>query len=106
MLRSHVNWLCVIFVKPAGLSLDVARGHRLTFDDEESFISYLDIAARIFEAADDEEGRYDGRNVGVVNETRGVSAKFPRGTPLCVSIGLAHRFSPWLHPYLPWTGPA
>lgn len=106
MLRSHVNWLSVIFVKPAGLSPDVARGHRLTFDEEESFVSYLDLAAGMVEAAIDEEGRYEGRNVGVVNKTRGVGAKFPRGTPLCVLMGLVRHFFPWLHPYLPSTGPA
>lgn len=105
VLRSHVDWLSVVFVKPAGLSSDVACRHRLAFGDEESFISYLDPAAGMIEAADDEEGRYGGRNVDVVNNTRGVGAKFPRGTPLCVLIGLAHNFFPWLHPYLPLTGP-
>lgn len=106
MLRSHADWLSVVFVKPAGLSPDVARGHKLTFDEEESFISHLDLAAGMVEAADDEEGRYCGRNVGVVNKTRGIGAKFPRGTPLCVLMGLMRHFFPWLHRYLPSTGPA
>lgn len=106
MLRSHEDWISVIFVKPAGLSPDVARGHRLTLDEQESFISYLDLAAGMIEVADDEEGRYDGRNVGVVNKTRGVGAKFPHGTPWCILTGLVRHFFPWLHPYLPSTGPA
>ncbi|KAK3328282.1 hypothetical protein B0T19DRAFT_442194 [Cercophora scortea] len=29
-----------IFIKPGGLSVDVSRGHRLTLDEEESFVSY------------------------------------------------------------------
>ena len=39
---------------------------------------YLDLAAAMIEAADDGEGRYDGRNVGVVNT--GGRARFPTGT--------------------------
>jgi hypothetical protein len=105
-LRSHADWISTIFIKPAGLSLDVSRGHRLTLDEEESFISYLDLSAGMIEAAGDEEGRYDGRNVGVVNAERGVGAKFPRGTPICIMMGLMRHFFPWMHPYLPTTGPA
>ncbi|KAL8792407.1 MAG: hypothetical protein Q9195_005021 [Heterodermia aff. obscurata] len=105
ILRAEADWLSTIFIKPAGLSMDVSRGHKLTLDEEESFISYLDLAAGMIEAADDEEARYDGRNVGVVNAKRGVGAKFPRGTPMCIWLGLVRHFFPWLHPYLPSTGP-
>jgi hypothetical protein len=105
-LRSQSDWVSTIFIKPAGLSVDISRGHRLTLDEEESFISYLDLSAGMLEAADDDEGRYDGRNVGVVNAKRGVGAKFPSGTPACILIGLTRHFLPWLHPYLPTTGPA
>ena len=105
-LRSHADWITTIYVKPAGLSVDVSRGHQLTLDEDESFISYLDLAAGMIEAVDDEEGRYDERNVCVVNKTRGVGAKFPRGTPWCILMGLTRHFFPWLHPYLPSTGPA
>ena len=105
LLRSHEDWVSTIFIKPAGLSSDVARGHRLTLDEEESFISYLDLSAGMIEAAEDEEGRFDGRNVCVVNQTHGVGAKFPKGTPMCILMGLMRHFFPWLHPYLPLTGP-
>lgn len=106
LLRSQSDWLSTIFIKPAGLSVDVQRGHTLTLDEEESFISYLDLSAGMIEAAQDEEGRYDGMNVGVVNKTRGVGAKFPRGTPMCIMMGLMRHFFPFLHPYLPTTGPS
>ena len=105
-LRSHDDWISTIFIKPGGLSPDISRGHQLSLDEEESFISYLDLSAAMIEAADDGEGRYDGRNVGVLNGKRGVGAKFPRGTPTCILMGLLRHFFPWLHPYLPWTGPA
>lgn len=106
LLQSHEDWLSAIFVKPAGLSPDVARGHRLTLDEQESLISYLDLAAGMVQAADDEDGRYVGRNIGVVNRSCGAGAKFPRGTPLCILMGLMRHFFPWLHLYLPSTGPA
>ncbi|KAF2133654.1 putative NAD-dependent epimerase/dehydratase [Dothidotthia symphoricarpi CBS 119687] len=106
LLRSHSNWLSTIFIKPAGLSPDVSRGHRLTLNEEESFISYLDLSAAMIEASQDPEGRFDGRNVGVVNAKSGVGAKFPRGTPMCILMGLTRHFFPWLHAYLPTTGPA
>ncbi|KAI0595130.1 putative NAD-dependent epimerase/dehydratase [Biscogniauxia sp. FL1348] len=106
-LRSHSDWISTIYIKPAGLSPDISRGHKLTLDEEESFISYLDLSAGMIEAAQDDEGRYDGRNVGVVNAKRGVGAKFPQGTPMCILMGLARHFFPWAHPYLPsGTGPA
>lgn len=106
LLRSHEDWVSTIFIKPAGLSPDISRGHRLTLDEEESFISYLDLSAGMIEAADNEEMLYDGRNVCVVNEKRGVGAKFPSGTPMCILMGLMRHFCPWLHAYLPSTGPA
>jgi putative NADH-flavin reductase len=105
-LRSQADWVSTIYIKPAGLSPDVSRGHKLSLDEEESFISYLDLSAGMIEAAQDEEGRYDQRNVAVVNATRGVGAKFPRGTPMCILMGLMRHFFPLLHPYLPSTGPA
>lgn len=104
MLRAEESWLTTIFIKPGGLSLDVQRGHKLSLDQQESFISYYDLAAAMIEAADDAEGRYDMQNVGVCNTNGG--AKFPPGTPMCIAMGLLRHFFPWLHNYLPSTGPA
>lgn len=105
MMRAESSWLPSIFIKPAGLSPDISRGHRLTLDEEESFISYLDLSAGMIEAVQDPEGRYHARNVGVVNAKRGVGARFPSGTPMCILMGLMRHFFPWMHPYLPSTGP-
>lgn len=106
VLRSHESWLDTIFIKPGGLSVDISRGHQLTLDHEDSFLSYLDLSAGMIEAADDEEGRYNGRNVGIINATKGKGAAFPKGTPLCILMGLLRHYLPWLHPYLPYTGPS
>ena len=103
-LRQQEDLVSTIFIKPGGLAVDVQRGHELNLDHDESFISYLDLAAAMIEAADDKEGKYEMKNVSVVN-TNG-SAKFPSGTPLCLATGLARHFFPFLHAYLPSTGPS
>lgn len=103
-LRGHEEWLTTIFVKPGALSVDLQRGHALSLTDEDSPLSYLDLAAAMIEAVDDEQGRYDQKNVSVVN-TNG-RAKFPTGTPMCILMGLLRHFFPFLHNYLPAnTGP-
>jgi putative NADH-flavin reductase len=104
LLRAEENWVSTVFIKPGGLSVDIQRGHALSLDHEESFISYLDLAAAMIEAADDAEGRFDMKNVSVVNKNGG--AKFPPGTPMCILMGLLRHFFPFLHNYLPSTGPS
>nr|UIK22906.1 NAD-dependent epimerase [Trichoderma rhododendri] len=104
ILRAEATWLTTIYVKPGALSVDVQRGHALSLTDENSPLSYLDLAAAMIEAVDDPDGRYDMRNVSVVN-TNG-RAKFPSGTPMCILTGLIRHFFPFLHLYLPSTGPS
>ncbi|RAH41252.1 oxidoreductase tpcG [Aspergillus brunneoviolaceus CBS 621.78] len=103
-LRAQEDLVSTIFIKPGGLAVDAQRGHELNLDHDESFVSYLDLAAGMIEAADDEGGRYQMKNVSVVN--RNGSAKFPSGTPMCIATGLARHFFPFLHAYLPSTGPS
>ena len=104
ILRAQQAWIHTIFIKPGALSVDRQRGHGLSFTDESSPLSYLDLAAAMIEAADDPDGRYDMRNVGVVNING--AAKFPAGTPLCILTGLLRHFFPFLHAHLPSTGPS
>lgn len=98
-LRAEQDWVSTVFIKPGGLANDKQRGHKLSLDEQESFISYLDLAAAMVETADDEEGRYDMQNVSVVNS--GEAAAFPRSTPAVILYGLLIHFFPWSHPYLP-----
>ncbi|KAH8698800.1 putative NAD-dependent epimerase/dehydratase [Talaromyces proteolyticus] len=103
-LRAQEDIATTIFIKPGGLSVDKQRGHKLDLDHEETFVSYLDLAAAMIEAADNVDDRYDMKNVGVVNTNGG--ARFPSGTPLCILTGLLRYYFPFLHPYLPSPGPA
>ncbi|KAJ2980496.1 hypothetical protein NQ176_g2604 [Zarea fungicola] len=102
LLRAEEDWLTTVFIKPGALSVDEQRGHALSLTDADNPVSYLDLAAAMIEAADDQEGLYDMQNLGVIN-TNG-AATFPSGTPLCILLGLLRHFFPVLHPYLPSTG--
>ncbi|KAL2859779.1 uncharacterized protein BJX67DRAFT_387296 [Aspergillus lucknowensis] len=69
LMRANEAWVTSIFIKPGGLSVDIQRGHKLDFDEQESFISYLDLAAAMLEAADEGAGLYDGRNINLTAST-------------------------------------
>ncbi|KAF7585478.1 hypothetical protein BBP40_010816 [Aspergillus hancockii] len=103
LLRQQHEWLSTIFIKPGGLSLDVAHGHALSLTEEQSPLSYADLAAAMIEAVEEPDGRWDMRNVGVVSVNG--RAKFPAGAPLCIAMGFVRHYLPFLHPYLPSTGP-
>ncbi|KAL4755973.1 NAD(P)-binding oxidoreductase [Aspergillus foveolatus] len=93
LLRAEIHWLTTIFIKPGALSVDEQRGHALSLTDETSPLSYLDLAAVMVEAVDDPDGRYDMRDVSVVN-TNG-PAKFSTGSPVCLySDGACDAFLP------------
>jgi len=105
LLQAEEEWLNALYVKPAMLSVDYQRGHALSLtDQDENPLSYLDLAAAMIEAANDDEGHYVGKDVSVVNT--GGKAKFPAGTPMCILLGLISCWFPRLYPYLPAnTGP-
>jgi hypothetical protein len=102
-LRDQQDWVSTIFIKPGGLAVDVQRGHELSLTEERSPLSYLDLAAGMIEAADDPDGKWDMKNVGVLYS--GETLQFPRGALMCISMGLVRHYFPFLHPYLPATGP-
>ncbi|KAF2111965.1 hypothetical protein BDV96DRAFT_498421, partial [Lophiotrema nucula] len=104
LLHAQEDWLAALYFKPGALVLDEQRGHSLSFTDKGSPLSYPDLAAAMLEVADDHTGLYERRNVSVAN-TNG-RARFPRGTPSCIFMGLLRHFFPYLHPYLPATGPS
>jgi hypothetical protein len=102
-LRAQQDWVSTIFIKPGGLSVDQQRGHFLSLTEEKSPLSYLDLAAGMIEAANDPDSRWDMKNVGVGWTDQ--EAAWPRGAFMCIAMGLVRHYLPFLHPYLPATGP-
>lgn len=78
------------------------RGHKVDLHEQETFISYLDLAAGMIEAAKDSSNQYDMKDVTVRN-TNG-SARFPPTLPFLAFVGILRHFFPWLHPFLPLLG--
>ncbi|KAK2767082.1 hypothetical protein FQN54_006401 [Arachnomyces sp. PD_36] len=102
MLRGQQDWVSSVFIKPGGLVVDKQRGHKLDLYQQETFVSYLDLAAAMVEAADEDDNRYDMKDVTVQNVAG--SARFPFKLPIMVISGVLSHFFPSLYPYLPQLG--
>lgn len=102
MLRAQQDWVSSVFIKPGGLVIDKQRGHKLDLKNQETFLSYLDLAAAMVEAADEPDSRYDMQDVTVQNVAG--SARFPAKLPIMVISGVLSHFFPSLYPYLPQLG--
>ncbi|AEO66250.1 uncharacterized protein THITE_2077799 [Thermothielavioides terrestris NRRL 8126] len=89
LLRAQSAWVSTVFVKPAALAVDQQRGHALSLEESDGPLSYLDLAAAMVEAADDEEGRYDGRN-----------PRFPADGPLRLFGNLMTHYFPSSYSFL------
>lgn len=99
MLRAEQDWLTSIYVKPGALSVDTRRGFALSLTEQHGPTSYLDLAAGMLAAVDDEQRLYDGKSVSLIC-TNG-AAQFPKGTAMCILSGLLRHYFPWMHSYLP-----
>ncbi|KAF1931302.1 NAD(P)-binding protein [Didymella exigua CBS 183.55] len=97
-LRQHEDWLDLTFVMPGGLTHDVQQGHELSETKQQTFISFLDLAAGMIEVADS-GGEWEGKHVSVVLK-EGRKAGFEWGAPLAIGQGLLFSFFPWLYRWL------
>lgn len=86
-LREQEDWLSAGFIAPGGIAHDVQRGHKLSATGQQTFISFLDVAADMIEVAHDESGRWDMQHVGVVGSSD-VKAKLPFEAPVHIISGL------------------
>lgn len=98
-LQTQDNWISSTFITPGGISHDVQRGHTLSESEQQTFISFLDVAAGMIEVADEESGRWDGKLVCVVGSS-GVKARIPWSAPLELVKGLVWYWCPWMYAYL------
>lgn len=98
LLRAESDWVEFAIMKPGGLSWDIARGHQLSLDHQQTFISYADLINGMIEVADASSGRYDGKCVSVVVPGGKAKAAYENG-PLLLKGILVH-FIPWLYGWL------
>ncbi|KAK3684470.1 hypothetical protein LTR37_020247 [Vermiconidia calcicola] len=99
-LRSH-DWVKMVFVKPGGLSHDKPRGHVFSTERQQTFLSFLDLAAGMVELADSADDRWDMKNVSVNPASPGTAVEWR--IPYFALKGITWHFLPFLYPHLsPW----
>jgi putative NADH-flavin reductase len=91
-LRSQESWITSTFIKPGGLVHDDQKGHMLSTETQQTFLSFLDLAAGMVEVADTEGDKWDMKNVSVLPTAKDV--KFEWMAPINLVKGLlCHFFS-------------
>lgn len=98
LLRAETDWIDFVIMKPGGLSWDIARGHEISFDREQTYISYADLVNGMIEVADETDGKYDGRCVSVVVPSGSAKTAY-ENLPLLFKGILVH-FFPGLYGWL------
>lgn len=96
-LRQHEDWLRFCIVKSGGISVDVAGGHEVRFDKQQTFTSYADLAGGMLDVAEEEGDKYDGKNVSVIS-SRQARPEYDNA-PLLLR-GLLVYWFPWLYSWL------
>ncbi|KAG8527117.1 uncharacterized protein KY384_008546 [Bacidia gigantensis] len=97
-LRDRQDWISTTFIKPAGLVHDAQKGHQLSTEKQQSFLSFLDLAAGMIEVADAEGNQWDKKNVSVLPTGKNVKVEYM--APVYLAKGLLCHFLPSLYPYL------
>lgn len=97
-LRSQESWITSVFIKPGGLVHDKQKGHALSTEKQQTFLSFLDMAAGMVEVADAEDDKWDMKNVSVLPTAKDV--KFEWMAPINLVKGLLCHFFPSTYPWL------
>lgn len=100
-MRLHKSWMNATFVQPGGLVHDKQKGHALSLERQQTFLSFLDLAAGMIEVAD-AEGKYDWMGVSVVPTAKDVKVEWM--VPLFMCAGLTLHFLPWTYGVFQYLG--
>lgn len=99
-LRSH-DWIKQVYIKPGGLVHDKPRGHVLDTERQETFLSFIDLAAGMVEVGQEGSDKWNLQNVSVRPASPGTKIEWR--VPLFLMKGLLYHFLPFTYPYLqPW----
>ncbi|KAK3057776.1 hypothetical protein LTR09_000851 [Extremus antarcticus] len=85
-----------VYIKPGGLVQDVAHGHELNTERQETFLSFIDLAGGMVDVAEADDDRWDLKNVSVVPTSKGTKVEW--GVPYYMLKGLLCHACPWLYP--------
>lgn len=96
-LRERSGWVDAVFVKPGGISTDARRGHELTTEGSQTFVSFLDVAGGMVQCADEGASRWAGGSVSVLS--RGKARVEWSSGPVLLRNMLC-TWIPWLYPWL------
>ena len=91
------SWVDVVFVKPGGISTDARRGHVLSTEGSQTFVSFLDVAGGMVQCAEEGAAQWAGGSVSVLS--RGKAKVELSSGPLLLRNMLC-TWVPWLYPWL------
>ena len=96
-LRSH-EWIKQVYIKPGGLVLDSPKGHILSTERQQTFLSYADLAAGMVEVADADDDKWDLKNVSVLPAAPGTRVEWR--IPYFFLVGMLYWYLPFTYTYL------
>lgn len=96
-LRERSGWVDVVFVKPGGISTDARRGHVLSTEGSQTFVSFLDVAGGMVQCADEGAARWAGGSVSVLSRGK-ARVEWSSGPVLLRNVVCT--WVPWLYPWL------
>lgn len=96
-LRERSGWVDVVFVKPGGISTDARRGHVLSTEGSQTFVSFLDVAGGMVQCADEGAARWAGGSVSVFSREK---AKVEWSSGPLLLRNMLCTWVPWLYPWL------
>jgi hypothetical protein len=92
------EWIKQVYIKPGGLVQNKPHGDILSTERQETFLSFINLAAGKVEVADADDDKWDFKNVSVVPASPGT--KIGWMVPYYCLVGLLFHFLPWSYPYL------
>lgn len=96
-LRERSGWVDAVFVKPGGISTDARRGHVLSTEGSQTFVSFLDVAGGMVQCADEGAARWAGGSVSVLSRGK---ARVEWSSGPVLLRNMVCTWVPWLYPWL------
>ena len=97
-LRSQGDWISSTFVKPGGLVHDAQKGYELSTERQQTFLSYLDLAAGMVEIADTDGDVWNMEDVSVLPTAKDVKIEW--WVLWFLVKGWLYHFFPSVYPWL------